>query len=265
MSETVLYEVRDRVGWVTLNRPEVLNAINADMLHRLIEIVAAASTDESVRVLVWTGTGRAFCVGGDIKDMTNLDETTFRHKAHLYQVLSQACRDFDKPILAALNGYALGGGLELALMCDLRMAAESAQLGVPDAILGFSPTGGMTYLLPRIVGLGWALHLSFVPDPISAAAAERIGLVTQVVPDDELLDRVEELAGRMAAYPAHGVMYMKRAFGMSAEATFAVTLKVEEEFDVACFFNPDTQAALKVFLESRRQRKAARDPAEGAS
>jgi enoyl-CoA hydratase/carnithine racemase len=255
MSEKVQYEVRDQVGWVTLNRPEILNAIDAEVLHSLIDIVGQAAADDDVRVLVWTGQGRAFSVGGDIKDMQNLDAKSFRPKAHLYQVLAQVCRDLDKPILAAINGYALGGGLELALMCDMRIAAESALLGVPDAVLGFSPTGGMTYLLPRIVGMGRALHLSFVPDPIDAQESERYGLVTEVVADEQLLPHVAEMAQRMVTFPAHGLMYMKRAFSMASESTFAASLKVEEEYDVACFFNEETQAALKAFLASRAKKR----------
>ena len=225
-------------------------------MTRFIEIVHEVATDDDVSVLVWTGTGRAFSVGGDIKDMMDLDPVTFRPKAQLYQKLSAATRELDKPILAAINGYALGGGLELALMCDLRIAAASAQLGIPDAILGFSPTGGMTYLLPRIIGMGRTMQMALIPDPISAEKAEEYGLVTQVVADEELLDVVQEQAQQMAAFPAHGLMYMKRAFYMSTDAPFTAMLNVEEEYDVACFSHPETQAALNEFLESRKKKKA---------
>ena len=255
MDEKVLFKVEDKVGWITLNRAKVLNAIDKDTLDQLVEIMGQASADPAVSVLVMTGNSRAFSVGGDIKHMmADKSASAFRATAHGYQALVQAMRDVGKPIIAAIDGYCLGGGLELALMCDLRIASESAKLGLPDAELGFSPTGGLTHLLTRLVGLGRAMHLAMIPDPISAAESEHIGLVTQVVEDDKLLNTANEMAARLATYPEHGLAFIKRGFYAAADANFATTLALEEEVDVACFTHPATQKALSDFLESRKKK-----------
>lgn len=253
MNEIVQYEVRDHVAWATLNRPEVLNAIDGATLERLLAIVSDVASDEDVRVLIVTGNGRAFSAGGDIKDMVGLDEATFRAKAHLYQVLSKAMRQLDKPVLGAINGYALGGGLEIAMMCDLRVAAISAKLGLPDAQLGFSPTGGLTYLLTKAIGSARAMHMALTCEMIDAEEAERIGLVTRVVEDELLGDTVGSLALKMASWPAHGFAYNKRSFYMASEANFDTMLIIEEEYDAACFRSEATQRELAAFLDSRKK------------
>jgi enoyl-CoA hydratase/carnithine racemase len=259
MNAVVSFETRGPVAWATLNRPEALNALSGDVMQGLMESVLVSAADPEIRVLVWTGTGRAFSVGGDIKEMAAVDEPGFRRAQRRYQALSRVCRDLEKPILAAINGYALGGGLELALMCDLRIAAESAQLGLPDAVLGFSPGGGMTFLLPRAIGMGRTMHMALLTEPLSAREALDFGLVTHVVPDEQLLESVQEMAERMAGFPERGLAYMKQAFYSAAENSFANTLVMEEEIDLACFRSEETQAALKAFLESRRKRKERRD------
>ncbi len=192
------YETRDGVAWATLERPEVLNALDAEHLDGLLDAVARVAADDESRVLVITGSGRAFSVGGDIKAMDGMSEDDFRATARRYQRLARDMRALDKPVLAAINGYCLGGGLELALMCDLRIAAASARLGLPDAQLGFSPAGGLTWLLPRLIGAGRAMHLALDAEPIDAAEAGRIGLVTRVVEDAELMAATEALAGKIA-------------------------------------------------------------------
>ena len=162
-------------------------------------------------------------------------------------------RALDKPVLAAINGYCLGGGLELALMCDLRIAAASARLGLPDAQLGFSPTGGLTWLLPRIIGAGRAMHLALDAEPIGAAEAMRIGLVTRVVEDGELMAAAEALAGKIASWPRTAMANTKRALGAGAESDFEAALELEEEFDVDCFRDGETRGNLAAFLNSRRK------------
>lgn len=255
MDEKVRYEQTGQVGWVTIDRPKVLNAIDKDTLDQLIAIVRQAASNEQTAVLVITGSGRAFSVGGDIKHMmADTSPDAFRATANGYQVLAQAMRDLRKPIVAAVNGYCLGGGLEIALMCDMRIAGAGAKLGLPDAVLGFSPTGGLTHLLPRLIGLGRAMHMALVPDPIDAVEAERIGLVTQVVADEKLHATALSMAQRLATFPPHGLAFIKRGFYTASDSNFAGTLALEEEVDIACFTHPDTQKALADFLESRKKK-----------
>jgi enoyl-CoA hydratase/carnithine racemase len=261
MSDAVLFEIKDRVAWATLNRPKSLNAVNEAMVDALLAIVAQVAADPEVRVLVLTGAGRAFCAGGDIFEMADAYGEAVRPFQRKIQRLSHEMRDLDKPILAAVNGYALGAGIELALMCDLRVAAETAKFGVPDAHLGISPGGGMTFLMPETIGIGRTMDMALQADPIEAQEADRIGLVTQIEPDQALLENVHALAVRIASFPPKGLAYMKRGYYMASEATFASTLKVEEEYDVGSFRSPETQRELQAFLASRAERKAHKDGA----
>lgn len=253
MTGPVLYQVRGPVAWATLNRPEVLNAINDDMLNALLKVVAEVAGDRRVRVLVLTGAGRAFSSGGDIKAMQSMTEDSFRETIRLYQRLSQSMRRLDKPLVAAVNGYALGGGFELALSCDLRLAGESARFGLPDIALGLSPTSGMTYLLTRAIGAGRAMHLALTNNLIDAREAERFGLVTRVAPDGELLEQAGEIARNIAAHPPAGLANTKRAMWQAYDATFEAALAAEEQFEVDCFRTEDTQRAFQGFLERKKR------------
>ncbi len=249
----VLYESRGSIGWITLNRPEVLNAINPAMLHGLLKILDEASKDSSTRVLILTGSGRAFSAGGDIKAMQAMDEPTFSETIHLYMRLSQAMRDLDQPVIAAVNGYALAGGFELMLLCDIRIAAASAKFGLPDTIIGLSPTSGMTWLLPRIVGLGHAMHLTLEGNMIDAQKAERIGLVTGVVEDDALHKTVEKLAATIGSFPEVGVTNTKRGFYSALESTSKAAMKSEEKRELECFQFEDTRKAFAAFLARKKK------------
>jgi 2-(1,2-epoxy-1,2-dihydrophenyl)acetyl-CoA isomerase len=230
-------ETREAVAWATIDRPEVLNAFDIAHLEELLSVFRRAGEDPETAVLVLTGTGRAFSAGADIKAMDSMGEGDFARLESLFQGLARAARNLDKPIIAALNGFTIGGGLEIALMCDLRIAARSASFALPDARLGFSPTGGLTYLLPRIVGLGRALHLLLTCERLDATEAERIGLVTEVVEDESLDDRVVEIAAHLAGCPRLGLRSIKRALYAACDATFEASLS----------------PGLAAFLEARRR------------
>ena len=246
-------ETKGAVAWATIDRPEVLNALDNDHLEQLLTVFRQAGEDDGIAVLVLTGTGRTFSVGADIKAMNAMDDPDFAYMTGLFHGLARAARGLDKPILSAINGLAIGGGLEVALMCDLRIAARSARFTLPDARLGFSPTGGLTYLLPRIVGLGRAFHLLLTCDTLEAAEAEHIGLVTEVVDDDALSGRMTELAERLAACPRLGLRAIKRSLNEACDADFEGSLSLEEAYDAANYANPETRAGLAAFLESRRK------------
>ena len=182
-------EIRGDVAIVTLARPDKLNAINDDMLLGLLDAVESVGRTDAIGAAVLTGRGRAFSAGGDITAMDGMDDDAFAATIARYMEVSAAVRACPKPFVAAVHGYALAGGFELALICDVRFAARGTQFGLPDTPLGLSPTSGMTWLLPRIVGLGRAMYLTLSADSIDADEAQRIGLVDRVVEPDDLLGR----------------------------------------------------------------------------
>ncbi len=252
---TIRYEVLGPLARLTIDRPDALNAFDIPDLKELAAAFDRAAADDAVRVLILTGTGRAFSVGADIKAMDRMTAEEFAEAASLYQSLARQARALAKPIVGALNGYTLGGGLEIALICDLRIAARSARIGLPDAELGFSPTGGLTYLMGRAVGLGRALHLAMTGEMLDAAEAERIGLVTKVVDDEALEAEALALGEQLASYPSTGMRNIKHAFYTAAEADFETVLNLEEELDSICYASPETRERLAAFLASRKKCK----------
>lgn len=238
----------------TIDREKSLNALDIPHLESLVAMFLRASNDGAVRAVVVSGKGRAFSAGADIKAMDAMTDADFAKAAELYQSMCRAARGSDKPVIAAINGFALGGGLEVALMADIRIAARSAKLGLPDAELGFSPTGGLTYLLNHIVGAGWAMQLAMTGQILSAADSLRIGLVTEVVDDEALETHVHTLAQRLAAYPPTGMKNIKRSFNVALESSLSATLTLEAEYDAACYRSPETRQALREFIESRKKK-----------
>ena len=249
----ITQEINNGVLWATIDRPKALNAFDIPDLEDLLQLFRHAKSSSDIRVLVLTGSGRAFSVGADIKAMDKMTEEEFGQAASLYQDLAREALALDKPIIGAINGFALGGGLEIALMCDMRIAGKSAKLGLPDAYMGFSPTGGLTWLLTKMVGLSVAMDMALSTDMLDANEALRVGLVSRVVEDDQLHSTARELADRIAAFPERGLRNIKRSFYMAADADFASVLTVEEAYDSDCFRSEGTQAALKEFIESRRK------------
>ena len=245
-------EVRRDVTRIMLNRPEKLNAISVDMLDLLYDALEEVGRSETVGAAVLGGRGRAFSTGGDIAAMSEMDEQQFADTIARYMRLSAAFRSCPKPVVGAIHGYALAGGFELALMCDIRFAAVGTQFGLPDTPLGLSPTSGMTYLLPRIVGLGRALYLALGAENIDAEEAERIGLVSRVIDPDRLLDEAEAFAHRIASYPRVGVAWTKRAFHDSLDLDFVAATRLESEAELDCFRSPATRERLQSFVDRKR-------------
>lgn len=249
---SIRYETTGRVVLVTLDRPEVLNALDIAHLQTLLEAIRRAGADDDVRVMVITGTGRSFSAGADITMMDKMEEREFIRVATLFQDLAREIHTFDKIVICAVNGYAVGGGLELALMGDLRIAARSAVFGLPDAELGFSPTGGLTHHLVRMIGLTRAMGMALTCDRIDAAEAERIGLINRVVDDAELTAAVSALAKRIAGFPRTGLRNTKRAFLSASDADLADTLVLEERFDLESFRSSETRDRLADFVAARK-------------
>jgi len=245
-------EERGDVAIITLARPEKLNAISVEMLDELFDAVEEIGRSETIGAAVLTGRGRAFSTGGDISAMHEMDEREFADTVGRYMRLSAACRACPRPIVAAVHGYALAGGFELALMCDVRFAATGTQFGLPDTPLGLSPTSGMTYLLPRIVGLGRALYLALGAENIDAEEAERIGLVSRVVAEEDLVAEAEAFAHRVASYPRVGVGWTKRTFHDGLDLDFDAATRLETDAEVDSFRSPETRERFQAFVDRKR-------------
>jgi enoyl-CoA hydratase/carnithine racemase len=253
MSQAVELEIREGVGMIALNRPEKLNAINDDVLIGLRAALARLREDPSAGAAVLHGRGRAFSAGGDITAMSDMEEATFSRTIGLYMAMAKDFRTCLKPIVAAIHGYALAGGFELACLCDIRVAAEGTRFGLPDTPLGLSPTSGMTYLLPRIVGLGRAIDLTLSAENIDAEEAHRIGFVTRVVAADALLETATALARKISSYPRTGVALAKAEFYGSLESSFEAATAAEHVGEVACFRDPETREQFRRFVERKRK------------
>jgi 2-(1,2-epoxy-1,2-dihydrophenyl)acetyl-CoA isomerase len=245
-------ERRGDVALISLNRPEKLNAISVEMLDGLLDAIDEVAQADAIGAAVLTGRGRAFSTGGDITEMHGMDEPQFAATIARYMRVSAAFRSCPKPIVAAVHGYALAGGFELALMCDVRFAAIGTQFGLPDTPLGLSPTSGMTWLLPRIVGLGRALHLALSAENIDAAEAERIGLVSRVVDAEHLLDEAEAFAHRIASYPRVGTAWTKRLVHEGQDLDFEAATRLETEAEIDSFRSPQTKERFQGFIDRKR-------------
>lgn len=253
MSDLIRFESVGAVARMTLARPEKLNAMSDEMLQAMLENLRHVAESAELRVLIVTGEGRAFSAGGDIASMQDMDETGFRETIHRYMQLSSAFRDLEEITIAAINGYALAGGFELALMCDIRISASSAIYGLPDAALGLSPTSGMTWMLPRVIGYGRALYLTLSGDQFDATEAERIGLVSSVVDDPRLEQTVMTLAHKIASYPGPVAARTKAGFVDALERDYSSAMRLEELAEMDCFRCGETQKAFADFVKRRKR------------
>jgi enoyl-CoA hydratase len=255
MSDVVLYETRGPAAWITLNRPEKLNALNGPVLEGLLAAFDRAVADDEVKVVVVTGAGeRAFSAGADIREfVAPLVPVQFREQRRRVD-FRQAMDRCSQPILAAINGFALGGGLELALACDIRIAAASAQLGLTEINLAIIPGGGGTQRLPRLVGRGKALEMILTGARIPADEALRIGLVERVVPTGEALKATTELARVIAAKAPVALRYAKEAVVKGLELPLADGLRLEGDLSTLLRTTEDRVEGAKAFLEKRAPR-----------
>jgi enoyl-CoA hydratase len=253
--ETLLYEKKARIGYVTLNRPRLLNAQSPLMFEELAQVFGDIKRDPEVGVVILTGAGdRAFCAGADINFLKQLAQTTpiaaktFVEKNRL---AFGAIEQLGKPVLAAVNGFALGGGCELAMACHIRVASDNARFGQPEINLGLFPGAGGTQRLPRLVGKGIALELMLTGEAISAQEAYRVGLVNKVVPAAELMATVEQLAQQILAKAPLAVSMILEAVQHGMEMTLAEGLQLEENlFGVICG-TEDMREGTAAFLDKR--------------
>ena len=254
--ETVLGSARDGVGTVTLNRPDKLNAFAGTMRQEAAQVVRQLAGDPDVRVLVLTGSGRAFCAGADIGYMKGLvernDTVSFRALVEAGREVVTTIRNTPKPVIASINGPAAGGGANLALACDIRIASDKASIGQTFNKIGLHPDWGGTYFLPRLVGVSKALELIFSGEMIGAKECHRIGLFNMVVPHDRLAAETEELARRLAVKPPLALALAKRAVYQSGGEGLDAMLDIELDHQLRCFGSEDATEGFSAFLEKRQ-------------
>lgn len=257
MESLVLKERDGGVAIITLNRPDKLNAFAGDMRQQLLSAVESVAADLSVRVLVITGAGRGFCAGGDVEYMAELKRRgagfdELRKLMDTGRRVVTALRNFERPVIAAVNGVATGAGLNLALACDLRIASEAAAFGATFSRIGLSADWGGSYFLPRLVGASAALKMLWTGEVLKADEALRLGLVDQVVPADDHRATVMELAQKLAAAPAVSVEMAKRAVCRCCNSNLPEMLQFEMEAQQACWESADSTEGIMAFVEKRK-------------
>ncbi len=246
------WEVVDGVGSITLDRPDALNALDATLKAELLSVLRTAERDRAVRAVVLTGAGRAFCAGQDLKERLGPDPTPLDVEVReRFNPIILAMRRLPKPIVAAVNGVAAGAGASLAFAADLRIAAESASFVLAFARIGLAPDSGASWFLPRLVGLAHAAELLYLSDPMPAEEALRIGLVSQVVSAEALLDHARTLAAKVAQGSPTAVALTKRALDRSLEVGLADALDHEASLQGIAGRTADHAEGLAAFVEKR--------------
>ena len=250
--ECIRFETRDGVALITLDRPKVLNAMNRRLWIELEEALDAAGRDATVKVLIITGEGRAFSSGADLKESKSRTPEAYRAYLEGLQTVSRKIIGFEKPTIAAINGYALGSGYELALACDIRIAAEDALIGSPEARVSSSVTGGAFRLLQDLVGPGKAGELLFTARNIDGREAERIGLINRAVPAQELLPVARSMAREIAANAAFSLKMIKKGLGLAREpVSLEALMAFEIEACLACVATRERLQALEDFADRK--------------
>lgn len=251
--ETILYEKNKSVAVITLNRPEVLNAMNRQLWIDFQSVLDAAIQDLDVKVLIITGVGRAFSTGADLKESKTRTLEAYRAYLTGLQEASRKIIRIEKPTIAAINGYALGSGYELALACDIRIAAQDAQIGSPEAKVTSSVTGGALRLLQDLVGPAKARELLFTAKYIDGVEAERIGLVNKAVPGERLMDEAMTMAEAISANSAFSIAMIKKGLLMaSGETSLEALMDFEVEACLACVSTKEREESLEAF-ETRKK------------
>lgn len=259
MTELVLYEVTDGVATVTMNRPDAMNALNTAMKGHLRDAVLEAGDDDSVRAVVLTGTGKAFCAGQDLKEHAELMRAAAGDPSSLGGTISEhynptvtALLTMQKPVIAAVNGIAVGAGMSFALACDFRVTGASANYNVAFASIGLSCDTGMSWTLPRLVGWGQAHELLMFPRTIPADEALSLGLTTSVAQDDEVLVRAQAMAAELAAGPTVAYGAIRQALTFSADAPLQEALRHEGEMMMRAGDTEDHREAVAAFLAKQK-------------
>lgn len=251
--ETIKVEREDRIAWIILNRPHRLNALNDVMMEELLDALTMIENDPGVRCVVITGEGdRAFSAGADITAFPKATPVMAEEFSRKGQKVFSTIEELSKPVIAAINGYALGGGLELALACDFRIASEHAELGSPEINLGIIPGWGGTQKLVRIVGLRNAKRLVMLGERLKAEEAYQIGLVDKVVPFEKLRDEAKSLAQKLSDGPPIALRYAKYALNFGSQVPLEVGLRLESALMALLFSTNDVKRGIEAFMSKSK-------------
>jgi 2-(1,2-epoxy-1,2-dihydrophenyl)acetyl-CoA isomerase len=255
MTDAILTERHENILQVTLNRPEAFNALNLEMMEGLGKAMASAAVDDSIKGVMLTGNGKAFCSGGDLKWISQQAEeagSVLYRLAPMFHLAIAEIHRMGKPVVAAINGIAAGGGFSLALACDFRVMAESASMRQAYTSSGLSMDGGGSFALPRIVGLARAMEIMAFDQPIPSARALEWGLVTKVVPDEEVGKEALALLQRLAKTSIHSFAWSKKLITESFTNTLETQLELERQGISDCATHPDGQEGIQAFVEKRK-------------
>lgn len=251
--ENTLYEKSEGIATITINRPKAMNALNKQAVLEISSRLDEAEEDKTVKVIVITGAGdRGFCVGLDLKAVRGISAVDGMNLSLLGQKLTKKIEELQKPVIAAINGYALGGGLELAMSCDLRIASENAKVGQPELNVGLIPGWGGTQRLPRLVGRGIAKELIFTGKMIDAKTAEKLSLLNKVVPPDKLKSTVKEIATELMTKPPVGIQLAKQLINSSIEIDLTKGLVQEAQAFGVLAATEDFDEGVAAFIEKRK-------------
>ncbi|MDH4158530.1 MAG: enoyl-CoA hydratase-related protein [candidate division Zixibacteria bacterium] len=245
--QNIIFEKEDNIATITFNRPDAMNALNNQTRAEFAAAIAGVAADNNIKVLILTGTGKAFVAGSDIKEFSQ----TTPYVAHNINRLGEMVEKLEKPVIAAVNGFCLGGGNEIAMACDIIIASEKAKFGQTEVNIGIIPGGGATQRLPRLIGVCRAKELIYTGDIISAEDALRLGLVNQVVPVDQLMPVAKELAKRIAAKSSAALKLAKTAVNRGMQTNLESGLKYEYELYSLALSLEDRVEGVNAFLEKR--------------
>ncbi len=256
MYETILFEKSNGVATIALNRPNKLNSFNGELHEEVLDALNGAASDDEARCIVLRGEGKGFSAGADLAEVIEGDgdpngPDLGEYLRRTYSRLVTRMVEIEKPIVAALHGPVYGAGLGIALACDLRVAAEGAKFSVAFIKIGLMPDAGVTYFLPRVIGLGRAMQMSMLGDAVDAEEAHRIGLVYEVVPDGSLEDETRKLAEHLAAMPTAALGRMKASLCTTFEADLETALEREAEGQTFCGYTQDHKEGIAAFFEKR--------------
>ncbi|MGO9620353.1 MAG: enoyl-CoA hydratase/isomerase family protein [Desulfobaccales bacterium] len=250
--KTIILEKKEGIGYLTLNRPEVFNAISQELIDEMRDALECVNDDWEIKVLIITGAGKAFQAGADIRELSRMKPLDILRWNEGFVRINAAIEKLRQPVIAAINGLALGGGLELAISCQVRIAVQGAKLGLPEVKLGIIPGAGGTQRLPRLIGKGRAYEMLLTGDPIGAEEAFRIGLVNRVVANGEALKAAEEMALRIIANGPIAVEMCKDAVEIGMDMPMENAVQYSQKNCITCFSTEDMLEGTTAFIEKRK-------------